>query len=172
VAQLKAQGPHGIYGHNDSRLAFGYTDHTDPKDFDWPGFMAKVRAEVNRLKGVKPPVAPKPTPVPPKPAPKPVPKPPATPTVNLNHLIAARKHDAPAPGPAKLYPAEVLILEKALQAEGLLAAKYVDGSYGTTTVTAVAALQRKMGYKGKDADGTIGSSSLAYLAKRHGFKVV
>lgn len=54
VAELKAKGPHGIYGHNDSRLAFGNTSHTDPRDFPWPTFMELVRAERDRLSGRKP----------------------------------------------------------------------------------------------------------------------
>lgn len=50
IAQLKAKGPHGIYGHNDSRLAFGGTTHSDPRDFPWPMFMRLVRKEVRRLR--------------------------------------------------------------------------------------------------------------------------
>lgn len=50
VADLKRKGPHGIYGHNDSRLAFGYTSHTDPRDFPWAKFIGLVRAEVRRIR--------------------------------------------------------------------------------------------------------------------------
>lgn len=50
IAELKAKGPHGIYGHNDSRLAFGHTTHTDPREFPWAEFMALVRSEVARLR--------------------------------------------------------------------------------------------------------------------------
>ena len=50
VAELKAKGPHGIYSHNDSRLAFGGTTHTDPRDFPWAQFVRLVRREVKRLK--------------------------------------------------------------------------------------------------------------------------
>lgn len=43
IGELKAQGPHGIYGHNDSRLAFGHTTHSDPgPDFPWADFIAAV----------------------------------------------------------------------------------------------------------------------------------
>lgn len=42
TADLKRKGKHGIYGHNDSRLAFGKTTHTDPKDFPWAKFLALV----------------------------------------------------------------------------------------------------------------------------------
>lgn len=50
IADLKAKGPHGIYGHNDSRLAFGNTTHTDPRDFPWAKFLRMVRREIRRLK--------------------------------------------------------------------------------------------------------------------------
>lgn len=50
TAALKRKGPHGVYGHNDSRLAFGGTTHTDPKDFPWEQFFGFVRLEVKRLK--------------------------------------------------------------------------------------------------------------------------
>lgn len=53
VAELKAKGPHGIYGHDDSRLAFGHTSHTDPRDFDWPGFIARVHAAADQITGGK-----------------------------------------------------------------------------------------------------------------------
>ncbi len=50
VAELKKKGPHGVYGHNDSRLAFGYTTHTDPRDFDWDGFLHDVQTEIRKIR--------------------------------------------------------------------------------------------------------------------------
>lgn len=50
VKALKAKGPHGIYGHNDSRLAFGGTTHTDPRDFPWGKFMRMVRREIRKMR--------------------------------------------------------------------------------------------------------------------------
>lgn len=50
VAELKAKGPHGIYGHNDSRLAFGFTTHTDPIGFPWAEFLRQVRLEIRNIK--------------------------------------------------------------------------------------------------------------------------
>lgn len=63
VAELKRKGKHGIYGHNDSRLAFGGTSHTDPRDFPWAQFLHLVRAEIAKIKNAtvtppKPPTAP------------------------------------------------------------------------------------------------------------------
>lgn len=52
VGEIRA-GAGGIYGHNDSRLAYpGSTTHTDPgPDFPWVGFMRQVTAEAARLGG-------------------------------------------------------------------------------------------------------------------------
>lgn len=50
TAELKRKGPHGIYGHNDSRLAFGGTTHTDPRDFPWEKFLRMVNAEIKRIR--------------------------------------------------------------------------------------------------------------------------
>lgn len=61
VADLKRKGKHGIYGHNDSRLAFGNTSHTDPRDFPWTKFINMVKTEVARIKGIA--TSPKPDPV-------------------------------------------------------------------------------------------------------------
>lgn len=61
--ELKAKGPHGIYGHNDSRLAFGSTTHSDPgPDFPWPAFIAAVRKEAEAIKTNGAKVRPKMTP--------------------------------------------------------------------------------------------------------------
>lgn len=106
----------------------------------------------------------------PVPAPKPVPKPtpvPATPTLSVSHLVAAAKADVPAAtGHKSKYAAEVLVLEKALQHVGLLNSAYVDGSFGTKTLTAYRDWQIKCGYTGPDADGYPGVSSLQQLAKK------
>jgi len=57
----------------------------------------------------------------------------------------------------------VLAVEKALQARGLLDAKWVDGYFGTTTVSAYAAYQRSLGYTGLAANGLPGTTSLTKL---------
>lgn len=97
---------------------------------------------------------------------------PATPpSVSVSHVIAAAKADPPAVQGHTTYKSEVLIVEKALQAEGLLSGTFVDGSFGTATVTAYAAWQRRLGYTGSDADGIPGKTSLTKLGQRHGFTV-
>ena len=94
--------------------------------------------------------------------------------MSLTHVVAAARKDPPAADGHTTYKAEVLLVEKALKAEGFLAAEYADGSFGTKTVTAYARWQRSPaggGYTGTDADGIPGASSLKRLAARHGFTV-
>lgn len=67
IAELKAKGPHGIYGHNDSRLAFGGTTHTDPRDFPWPMFLRMVARQMKKVRAEAAEAA--------SPAPKPTKKP-------------------------------------------------------------------------------------------------
>jgi hypothetical protein len=107
--------------------------------------------------------------------PTPTPKPSTKPKVSLAHVVAAAKKDPNAAQGHATYKAETLLVEKALHAEGLLAAQYVDGSFGSLTVTAYKAWQRsKVGgsYTGTAADGIPGKASLAKLGARHGFQVV
>jgi peptidoglycan hydrolase-like protein with peptidoglycan-binding domain len=98
-------------------------------------------------------------------------KPTTKPKVSLAHVIYAAKHDPQAAQGHTSYRAEVLLVEKALHAEGLLATQYVDGSFGTKTVTAYAALQRRYDYSGVAADGIPGKASLTRLGNAHGFTV-
>jgi hypothetical protein len=99
-------------------------------------------------------------------------KPTTKPKVSLAHVVYAARHDPAASQGHTSYKSEVLIVEKALQAEGLLAGQWVDGSFGTKTLGAYAALQRRYGYTGSDADGIPGRTSLTRLGDRHGFEVV
>ncbi|WP_411144372.1 GH25 family lysozyme [Streptomyces sp. x-80] len=91
------------------------------------------------------------------------------PTVSLAHVVAAARTDPPAAEGHITYRDEVLRVEQALAAEGLLASTYVDGSFGAKTVAAFAALQRRYGYSGRDADGIPGVTSLTRLGTAHGF---
>ena len=99
---------------------------------------------------------------------------PAKPKVSLAHIIYAARHDPAAAQGHTTHKAEVLTVERALKAEGLLPSQYVDGSFGTKTITAYARWQRSPaggGYTGDDADGIPGEKSLKLLAARHGFTV-
>jgi hypothetical protein len=102
----------------------------------------------------------------------PKPPTPAKPKVSVAHLVYAARHDPAAAQGHTTYRDEVLVVEKALHAEGLLATQYVDGSFGTRSVTAYAALQRRYGYSGAAADGIPGKSSLTRLGNAHGFTVI
>ncbi|WP_405888902.1 GH25 family lysozyme [Streptomyces sp. NBC_01136] len=105
-----------------------------------------------------------PAPKPPAPAPKP--------KVSLQHIVYAARHDPAAAQGHTSYKAEVLLVEKALKAEGLLASQYVDGSFGSKTVDAYKAWQQHLGYSGSASDGIPGKTSLAKLGSKHGFDVV
>ncbi len=96
-----------------------------------------------------------------------------TPTVSLAHVVYAAEHDPKAPQGHTTHPNEVKLLEQALNAEGLLPAKYSrDGSYGTVTIEAYKGWKRKCGFHGaSQVDGIPGVESLTKLGHRHGFIV-
>ena len=123
---------------------------SDPKGFTMDSFRARVAARL----GGKPTPSDPGTPAPSKPA------------VSLAHVVAAAGKDPYAPQGATTYASEVKLVEAALSAAGFLDAAWVDGSYGTKTVAAYAALQRHLGYTGSDADGSPGRHSLTWLAQK------
>jgi hypothetical protein len=95
---------------------------------------------------------------------------PQRPVVDLSRLVAAAKSDPSRAGTPVSYSG-VRIVETALVDEGLLAKRYSDGHYGTVTVKAYAAWQKRCGYSGAAADGIPGKTSLTKLGRRHGFDV-
>lgn len=92
--------------------------------------------------------------------------------VSLGHIKTAQRRDPSAPQGVAAYRADGLIVEKALNAEGLLSGQWVDGSMGTKTISAYAAWQRRCGYSGSGADGYAGIQSLQKLGDKYGFLVV
>jgi hypothetical protein len=104
--------------------------------------------------------------------PKPVVTPAVHPTVHLSHVVAAAKKDPHAAQGHTSYKTEVLLVEHALVSEGLLASKWVDGSFGTKTIQAYQGVQHKLHYTGNAADGIPGFVSLTWLGHRHGFTAV
>ena len=89
----------------------------------------------------------------------------ALPAVNMAATVKAaqidpRRADDTLTSGAK---SSVLLVERALQARHLLAAKWVDGYFGTTTVAAYASYQKSLGYSGLAANGLPGKASLTKL---------
>jgi hypothetical protein len=103
----------------------------------------------------KPPVAQKPKPPAKKPA---APKPPAKPVVRLSDLKPRKKNNS------------VAIVQKALQKEVGLAPQ-ASPIFNAATKAAYAKWQTKLGFKGADADGIPGKTSLMKLGRKHGFTV-
>ncbi|UPZ27608.1 N-acetylmuramoyl-L-alanine amidase [Streptomyces sp. LRE541] len=132
----------------------------DPRGpgMDWDDVLSRV---TKRLAGAS---------TPPQPTGPALPKP-TKPVVDLSKLIAAAKSDPARSGTPVTY-AGVKTVEAALVDAGLLSKTYSDGHYGTSTVAAYAAWQKRLGYTGKDADGIPGKTSLTKLGDKHGFQVI
>ncbi|BFU47604.1 peptidoglycan-binding protein [Krasilnikovia sp. MM14-A1004] len=92
---------------------------------------------------------------------------PALPVVNMEATVLAAQIDPRRPDDTLTPGAKssVLAVEQALQAQHLLDAQWVDGYFGTQTVTAYAAWQRSLGYTGLAANGLPGTTSLAKLGQ-------
>lgn len=87
--------------------------------------------------------------------------------VNMEMVLLAAQVDPPKAGTGLTPGAgdDVIEVERALNAKGLLASGVVDGHYGTSTVSAYAAWQRSLGYSGIDANGIPGRTSLTRLGE-------
>lgn len=151
---------------------------SDPKGIDWP----KMRARINTILSGKPNATPlsewadgkgpvtgtKP------PSKPPVVKPPAAlPVVSVAHIVAAYHHDRPARQGSTLHPAEVKLVEAALDKLNFLSPKYAkDGSFGTTTEAAYNAFRRSIGMRGLASTGVPGKQSLQQLGSKSGLFTV
>ncbi|MGW0599970.1 N-acetylmuramoyl-L-alanine amidase [Streptomyces sp. NPDC002776] len=93
------------------------------------------------------------------------------PAVSLAHIQAAQRRDPGLPQGGTTYRAEGLVVETALYKAGLLAKRWVDGSLGSRTRPAVSEWQERCGFRGADADGYFGRTSLTRLGTAHGFTV-
>jgi peptidoglycan hydrolase-like protein with peptidoglycan-binding domain len=97
----------------------------------------------------------------------PVPASAARPVVDMEATVLAAQID-PRRADNTLTPgakSSVLAVEQALQAQNLLDAQWVDGYFGTSTITAYAAYQRSLGYTGLAANGLPGTTSLTKLGQ-------
>ncbi|TMR08239.1 peptidoglycan-binding protein [Nonomuraea zeae] len=89
----------------------------------------------------------------------------ALPSVNMEATVKAAQIDPRRPDNT-LTPgakASVLLVEQALRDQRFLEAKWVDGYFGSTTVTAYANYQKSLGLTGLDANGLPGKTSLTKL---------
>lgn len=96
------------------------------------------------------------------------------PNISVTWFNESLRHDGPAAQGAVVdegHKQNALVVERALNREGLLAGSLVDGSAGTSTKSAYAAWQRRLGYTGADADGFAGITSLSRLGAKYGFDV-
>lgn len=85
--------------------------------------------------------------------------------VNMEAVVKAAQWD-PAKSDQSVTPGagdSVKAVEQKLADKGFLDKKYVDGHFGTTTVTAYAKFQKSLGYTGLDASGLPGKTSLDKL---------
>jgi len=87
--------------------------------------------------------------------------------VDMEMVLLAAQLDPPKPDEGLTPGAgtSVTEVERALNAKGLLSSAYIDGHYGSSTVSAYAAWQRSLGYSGIDANGIPGPTSLTKLGE-------
>lgn len=90
------------------------------------------------------------------------------PVVDLSRALRAFKADRKRRGDGT-YPAGVRLIEAELEALGFLVRRLADDGYaGQPTVDAYKQWQHKLGYRGADADGQPGMTSLVRLGHRRG----
>lgn len=86
-------------------------------------------------------------------------------SINMEAVVKAAQWD-PAKSDQSVTPgaaSSVKAVEQKLADKGFLDKKYVDGHFGTTTVTAYGKFQKSLGYSGLDASGLPGKTSLEKL---------
>lgn len=95
------------------------------------------------------------------------------PTVHLWIADMCAKEDPKRPVGQTTNSVNVIPIQEALVTEGFLKrGTYTVGRYDQPTLSAYAGWQGKCGYRGRDADGIPGMTTLAKLGSAHGFHVV
>jgi N-acetyl-anhydromuramyl-L-alanine amidase AmpD len=122
----------------------------DPHGINMDVFRSQVQRALTPASKPKPPVKPKPKPKP-------------LPVVNLRNVQPGKTNS------------DVTVLQKALMKAGydiplLRSGRAEYGYFGAQTKHAYALWQRKLGFRGKDADGRPGLQSLTRLGRKTGFK--
>lgn len=89
------------------------------------------------------------------------------PVVNMERALLAAQVDPGRPGTGITRGARrsVVRIERALHRRGLLARRYVDGHFGSSTVSAYSRWQQRLGYSGLAANGLPGETSLKRLGR-------
>lgn len=90
--------------------------------------------------------------------------------VDLSRLREAARNDPPRDDQDVTY-AQAKIVEQALVKERLLRPRYADGHFGRMTIRAYSRWQRRCGFRGHDADGLPGWTSLNKLGDKYDFRV-
>jgi hypothetical protein len=88
------------------------------------------------------------------------------PTVDLFRALRAFKADRKRPRGDGTYPAGVRLIETELAAMDFLPGRLVEGYAGPPTIDAYRFWQHQLGYRGADADGLPGMTSLVRLGHR------
>jgi N-acetylmuramoyl-L-alanine amidase len=130
----------------------------DPKPMDMDSFRKDVEQLLGSVRGSRG-------------APQPRSEPTLNTVVDLADLQEAARLDPPAAQGHTTHKKAVLVVERALEAEGLLPSERVDGSFGTVTIGAYKRFQESLGFSGSAADGVPGAVSLTKLGREHGFRV-
>jgi len=95
------------------------------------------------------------------------------PTVHLWIIVMCTNEDPKRPAGETTNSGQVEIIQNALIAEGFLhKGSFVAGRWDTPTKDAYAGWQGKCGYRGHDADGIPGMTTLSKLGANHSFHVV
>lgn len=166
VCRLYGWGVNSVIRHTD------WSDwKPDPKGVDW----TKLRARIETILAGKPNATPMSNWVdgdadgPGTPS-TPPPKPPAAkPVVSVANVIDAYRRDRPARQGSASHPADVKLVEAALDKLNFLSPKYAkDGSFGTATEEAFNRFRRSIGLRGADATGAPGRYSIQVLGSRSG----
>jgi hypothetical protein len=93
------------------------------------------------------------------------------PIVDLSNVKEAARTDPRAAEGHVTHKADVLLVEKALVAEGFREPVFLDGSFGTKTIAAYKSWQRECGLDGAAVDGFPRLLTLTKLGHKHGFRV-
>ena len=88
------------------------------------------------------------------------------PTISMERALLAAQVDPGRPGTGITRGAKssVIRIERRLRRKGLLEKRFVDGHFGSSTRSAYAAWQRRLGFAGLGANGLPGETSLRRLA--------